>query len=299
MFKELDSDEEGQVKKDAEKQTINSLVHPEHKNRHRTGYATGDYTLRKVGTVREFIESKDPVAVLAGSTELVFGAAEEKEKLKAESRAKVEDSKSEYAGSDEEDEEVKMVEKMVSKRKGIPEDVDLAAKIPEDIQALFADLRVLGKAEFRTLLRWRESFRKKNGMEAAKPAAKEAADDDQELDPMDALSAQLAEQQKNTKLERRKRLEKKKKQLMRLNLGMDAHADIADESGDIGFASWEEEVAALKAEKEKEDEKESEGEEEEEEWDEEKEAEGRLRELEEEMDTMWVLFFWHARDIPF
>jgi AdoMet-dependent rRNA methyltransferase SPB1 len=322
VFKELDDDEDLQTAKDAEKQTINSLVNPEKANRHRTGYATGDYTLRKVGTVREFIESKDPVSVLAGRTELVWGAREDAERKKAVSKARTSvpkaqgstapdsdeemdsDASEEYESASDmssDGEEVVLPASMVNTPKvlaKIAEDVDLAAHIPEDMGALFSDLRVLGKAEFRTLLRWRDHVRKRLGLEVAK-VVQTTTDvaPEQELDPMDALSSQLAAQQKAAKLERRKRLERKKKQIMKLNLGMSNHDDIQVDQEDFGFADFEGEMEAMRAQKdalleiedEDGDDKEGEGDVDEVKvWDEDEENESRLRELEDEMDTMLV-----------
>lgn len=301
VFKELDDDSElasTKQKEDKEKQTINDLVNPDKSTRQRSGYAAGDYTLRRVGTVREFLESKDPVGVLAGHTELVWGDKEVKELEKRERKEGV--GKGSVFGSErgsedemevEEEEENEAVKRLMKKKeKKIEKDVELADYVNEDVAALLGDLRVLGKPEFRSLLRWRESTRKKLGLEVAKAAPKVEQKEEEELDPMDALSKQLEEQQRVAKSEKRKKLERKRKQLMRLNLGMDNHADIAEDveyGVGTGGGGWDEVVAPeTKEEMESEDEKEEESEGGEAGEDETDDEEKRLRELEAEMDNM-------------
>ncbi|PVD31320.1 hypothetical protein C0Q70_06732 [Pomacea canaliculata] len=53
------------------KQTIN-LIHPEKKQRHREGYAEGDYTLYHVLNASEFLKSEDFLEKLAASNEIVL-----------------------------------------------------------------------------------------------------------------------------------------------------------------------------------------------------------------------------------
>lgn len=95
----------------------------------------------------------------------------------------------------------------------------------KDIVASAQDLKVLGKKEFRSLLKWRLSIREDLGLSTKKeePAQQEAeetvmiTEDDQIEAEMTRLAAQ---DQATKKKERRKLNERKHKEINRMQLGM-------------------------------------------------------------------------------
>merc|ERR1712093_388423 len=122
------------------------VFNPEIKKRKRDGYEEGNYTQFKEVTASEFIQTTDPIAILGGMNRLSFEQPPNG-------------------------------------------DVALAAidKLPEtteDIRIACADIRVLGRKEFRMLLKWRLKVREKFGLATKKtkaPAEEEIA----EVEPMD------------------------------------------------------------------------------------------------------------------
>ncbi|KAK5277287.1 AdoMet-dependent rRNA methyltransferase spb1, partial [Cryomyces antarcticus] len=113
------------------------VFNPEIKKRKRDGYEEGNYTQYKEAPVSEFIQTTDPIAMLGTLNKLSFEGAENG-------------------------------------------DIALATldKLPETTQEIrdcCADLRVLGRKEFKRLLGWRLKVRDKFGFSAkAKKAAAEA-----------------------------------------------------------------------------------------------------------------------------
>src|SRR6187402_3370890 len=123
------------------------VFNPEVKKRKRDGYEDDNMTQFKEIPASEFIQTTDPIAILGGMNRLSFAQPPNG-------------------------------------------DVALAAldKLPEttvEIRDCCADLRVLGRKEFRNLLRWRLKVREKFGF-ATKKSAKAAADEEvAEVEPMD------------------------------------------------------------------------------------------------------------------
>jgi len=98
------------------------VFNPEVKKRKRDGYEEGDYLQFKEAPVNEFIESTDPIQMLGSLNRLSFG------------------------------------------REGGDLAIVAISKMPEttkEIRHCCDDLRVLGKKEFRALLKWRLSVREK------------------------------------------------------------------------------------------------------------------------------------------
>ncbi|PWW78377.1 FtsJ-domain-containing protein [Tuber magnatum] len=99
------------------------VFNPEIKKRKRDGYEEGDYLQFKEAPVNEFIETTDPIQMLGSLSRLSF-----------------------------------------EQRKGSDLAVAAISRMPEttmEIRHCCGDLRVLGKKEFRTLLKWRLSVREK------------------------------------------------------------------------------------------------------------------------------------------
>ena len=178
------------------------VFNPEKKRRKRDGYEEGDWTQYKEVPASEFIQTTDPIAILGRYNKLSFHQA-------------------------------------------VNGDIALATlnKLPEttdEIRACCADLKVLGKKDFRLLLKWRLKVREIFGF-SAKPEDKES-EEVVEVEPMDEeLRIQedlqrLAEQEdKKKKKERRKENEKKQKELFRLQMHMTTPMELGmEQSGPQG-----------------------------------------------------------------
>lgn len=95
----------------------------------------------------------------------------------------------------------------------------------KEIMACTEDLKVLGKKDFRNLLRWRLAIREELGLSTAKKDAEEEGlketvmitEDDQIDAEMERLTAQ---DQASRKRDRRKLNERKRKEILRMQMGM-------------------------------------------------------------------------------
>lgn len=174
------------------------VFNPEVKKRKREGYEEGDYTQFKEVTASEFIQTTDPIAILGGMNRLSF--------------------------------------------KQPPNgDVALAAldKLPEttdEIRSCCEDLRVLGRKEFRNLLRWRLKVRERFGFATKKSAKEDVAEEITEIEPMDEelkiqeeLQALSEKERARRKRERRRENEKKQKEIVRMQLHMVTPTEIGKE----------------------------------------------------------------------
>lgn len=130
VFKDLSSSLE-ETKIDADKAQAN-VFHPEKKRRHREGYADGDYTLFKTLPASSFIHGRDPVSALGGNNKITFLTDEEKE----------------Y---------VRLLE--ISYILNITHRWLLFGITTEDVKANCEDLKVLGKGDFKGLIKWRLALR--------------------------------------------------------------------------------------------------------------------------------------------
>ncbi|KAI1485548.1 AdoMet-dependent rRNA methyltransferase spb1 [Biscogniauxia mediterranea] len=180
---------------------------PEVKKRKREGYEEGDYIQFKEIPASQFIETADPLDILANYNKLSFEQP----------------------------------------RNG---DVALAAldKMPEtteEIRLYCQDLKVLGRREFKILLKWRLNSREAFGLPTKKTTAPAASEEVAQVEPMDEelriqqeLQALKDKEQGKRKRERRKENEKKQKEIMRLQLGMTAPMDIGmEQAGPLGHDS--------------------------------------------------------------
>ena len=165
------------------------VFNPEKKKRKRDGYGEGDYTQFKEVSAREFIQTTDPIAMLGSLNKLSF------------------DQRSDG-------------------------DIALAALniLPEttpEIRQCCLDLKVLGRKEFRSLLRWRLKVREKLGLATKKPSDKVEGEEVTEVVPMDEELQIQGELQKlydnensRKKRERRRENEKKQKEIIRMQMHM-------------------------------------------------------------------------------
>ncbi|KAK0613456.1 AdoMet-dependent rRNA methyltransferase spb-1 [Immersiella caudata] len=179
------------------------VYNPEIKKRKRDGYEEGDYIQFKEIPASEFIQTTDPIAILGQCNKLGFDQP----------------------------------------KNG---DVALAAldKLPEttpEIRNCCADLKVLGRKEFKLLLKWRLKVREIFGF-PTKKTTQEAAEEVAEVEPMDEelqiqedLQKMKEKESSKKKRERRRENEKKQKEIVRMQMNMTAPMDIGmDQEGPRG-----------------------------------------------------------------
>lgn len=184
------------------------VFNPEVKKRKRDGYEEGNYTQFKEVPASEFIQTTDPIAILGSLNRLSFEQPPNG-------------------------------------------DVALAAldKLPEttqEIRTCCEDLRVLGRKEFKLLLRWRLKVREKFGFATKKSREQEAEGEevaevesmDEELKIQEELQAMADRQKSVKKRERRRENEKKQKEIIRMQLHMTAPTEIGlEQAGPTGEGS--------------------------------------------------------------
>lgn len=186
------------------------VFNPEKKRRRREGYEEGDYTQHKEVPVSEFIHTTDPIAILGTVNTLSFKQ---------------------------------------------PPNGDLALatidRLPEttvEIRQCCQDLKVLGKKEFRILLRWRMKVRDIFGMSAKAKKQQEGLKDaeegeevaevesmDEDLKVQEELQRLKEQNDKQKRKERRKENDKKQREIVRMQMHMTAPFDIGiEQNGPAG-----------------------------------------------------------------
>ena len=178
------------------------VFNPEKKKRKREGYEEGEYIQHKTVPVSEFIQTMDPIKILGETNELSF----------------------EQTGNG--DLALAAVDRMI--------------ETTPEIRLCCKDLKVLGKKEFRTLLRWRMKIRDKFGMSAkAKKQQKEEEEkvqEGEEIAKVESMDEEMQIQEEMQRLrdvkdkakrkERRKDNETKQKEVVRMQMHMTAPFDI-------------------------------------------------------------------------
>ncbi|KAF2710178.1 hypothetical protein K504DRAFT_466595 [Pleomassaria siparia CBS 279.74] len=194
---------------------------PEIKKRKREGYEEGDYTQFKEIPVSEFIQNSDPIAILGSLNKLSFDQAPNG------------------------DIAIATINKM-------PETTD-------EIRKCCADLKVLGRADFKRLLRWRLKVReifgfstKKKDAEIAVEKAKAAESEevahiesmDEEMKMQEEMERLKDQDSKKKKKAKRNENEKKQKEIIRMQMNMTTPMEIGmEQAGPYG----EDSMFALKA----------------------------------------------------
>lgn len=171
------------------------VFNPEKKKRKREGYEEGDYIQFKEAPASEFIQTTDPIAILGSLNKLTFD----------------------------------------QQKNG---DIALAAldKLPEttdEIRQCCLDLKVLGRKEFRMLLRWRLKARDRFGFASTKAQADTVAEEVAEVGPMDedfevqkALQMLTEKEILRKKRDRRRENERKQKEIVRMQMHMTTPTEI-------------------------------------------------------------------------
>lgn len=180
------------------------VFNPEKKKRKREGYEEGDYTQHKELPVTEFINTTDPISILGGYNKLSF---------------------QQPPGGDL-----------------ALSTLDRLEETTEEIRTCCEDLKILGKKEFRNLLRWRIKCREKFGLVIKKkPTTEGEAEEVAEVAPMDEelqiqedLIRMREAQTTKGKKERRKENEKKRKDIIRMQMNMTTPMEIGMEQLGMG-----------------------------------------------------------------
>ncbi|KAL2023934.1 hypothetical protein VTK56DRAFT_711 [Thermocarpiscus australiensis] len=174
------------------------VYNPDVKKRKREGYEEGDYTQYKEIAASEFIQTTDPIAILGQYNRLTF-------------------------------EQPKNGDVALAALDKLPETTD-------EIRACCADLKVLGRKDFKLLLKWRLKVREIFGFPTKKatkaPVAEEVAEVeemDEELKIQEELQRIKEKESAKKKKERRKENEKKHKEIVRMQMNMTAPMDIGME----------------------------------------------------------------------
>ncbi|KAI0514442.1 Spb1 C-terminal domain-containing protein [Xylaria bambusicola] len=181
---------------------------PELKKRKRGGYEEGDYasgTLYREVLASEFVETTDPISILANTNRLILETLEPTLSLAA-------------------------LQKMPA--------------TTTEIRQYCSDLKVLGRSEFKKLLKWRLVAREAFGLPTKKqsqptPSQGEGEEEadvqpmDEELKLQEDLQALKDKDVARRKREKRKQNEKKTKDIQRVQMNMMAPMDIGIESATV------------------------------------------------------------------
>ncbi|KAI8610255.1 Spb1 C-terminal domain-containing protein [Chytriomyces sp. MP71] len=214
VFKEIDDaagEEDPKKLKERQGAILNDLFHPEKRKRHRDGYADGATMLYTTHPVSEFIRSPEFVTILAKSNALEFKNPSNDEQVAEDHKA-----------------------------------IQSSPHTTTEVLADIADLRNLGKKDFKTLIKWREAIRLVLGLDrskeeirksreaAAEEEAQKKEEEKNQPDTEESIAAEREELDIQKKKDKRKSRERKAKQLLRLRLGMETPMDIgleADQGG--------------------------------------------------------------------
>ncbi|AOW03820.1 AdoMet-dependent rRNA methyltransferase SPB1 [Yarrowia lipolytica] len=203
------------------------VFNPEVKRRKREGYEEGEYLQHKRLSILDFITDSTPIDNLGETNEMTWtprsikeGEVDEEEEKEKDKEARDERGNVQYVLDDKvySDEDAL---KMVSK---------LPQTTPELLECL-KDLKVLGRKEFRAILKWRLSAR--DLLQIDKPEAgveveEEELDEDQLIDK--ELS-ELGEREKaRKKRERRRRNEMKQREIQRMQMNMTTPTELGIEA---------------------------------------------------------------------
>lgn len=180
------------------------VYNPEIKKRKRDGYEEGDYTQFKEIPASEFIQTTDPIAILGQYNRLNFDQPKNGDVALAA--------------------------------------LDKMDETTDDIRLSCADLKVLGRKEFKLLLKWRLKVREIFGFPTKKTAQAAESEEVAEVEPMDEelkiqkeLQAMKDRDSSKKKREKRRANEQKQREIVRMQLNMTAPMDIGmEQAGPIG-----------------------------------------------------------------
>ncbi|CAK1361904.1 AdoMet-dependent rRNA methyltransferase SPB1 [Cercospora beticola] len=187
------------------------VFNPEKKKRKREGYEEGDWTQFHEAAAYEFVQSQDPIEMLGTLNRIHF----------------------------QQDGENSIAQAALDK---MPE-------TSEEVRRNCSDLKVLGRADFKLLLRWRLKARERFGLKEKKTDHTKAAPSqdkaegeegeevavvesmDEEMRLREEMQALKEQQDKHKKKERRRENEKKQREIVRMQMGMTTPSEIGIEAG--------------------------------------------------------------------
>ncbi|KAJ9610939.1 ribosomal RNA large subunit methyltransferase J [Exophiala oligosperma] len=184
------------------------VFNPEKKKRKREGYEEGDWTQHKEVPVTDFIHTTDPIAILGSVNKLSFDQSPNGDLA------------------------------MVT--------LDRLPETTPEVRRCCEDLKVLGKKEFRTLLRWRLKVRDIFGMSAkAKKQQQTEQEEGEEVAEVESMDEELKIQEELQRLKdqdskekrkaRRKENERRQKEIVRMQMHMTTPHDIGlEQNGPMG-----------------------------------------------------------------
>ena len=172
------------------------VFNPEKKKRKREGYEAGDFTQFKEAPASEFIQTTDPIAMLGSLNKLTF-------------------------------EQQNNADIALFALNKLPETTD-------EIKQCCMDLKVLGRKDFRMLLRWRLKARdifgfaskKKSGEDATGEEVAEVESMDEELQMHEGLQRLNENENSRKKREKRRENERKRKEIVRMQMHMTTPTEI-------------------------------------------------------------------------
>ena len=133
------------------------------KHRHRTGYDSGTSLLHKATSALAFIRCSDPMPTLATTTSILLEPSKEPTKDSSKDPVDGKNSDSGVGDASGQFSDAEATEFVLRHKETVAE-----------VRTLCSDLQVLGRSEFKQLLRWRMKVKK--DLEAAEKArGKEAA----------------------------------------------------------------------------------------------------------------------------
>ena len=208
---------------------LNAILYPEKaaKQRNRQGYADGDYTLFHSASIVDFV-------LLRKEAEAVEYLAKYNQ-LKWEPGHDVEEDEENLDTGDEGEEEEEKYSKTEIDRAQILSDILKHHSITEEIKICCEDLKVLGRKEYKSLLKWRQNIRdhlfpkkQKDTLPSESDAKNVEITEVDIMEELEEMEAKLGAQQKKAK---KKRLEKLTKERRRMQLNMTTPTDIGLEEG--------------------------------------------------------------------
>ncbi|KAK9458537.1 Spb1 C-terminal domain-containing protein [Lipomyces oligophaga] len=187
-----------------------TVYNPEKKKRKREGYEEGDYLQFKTMSVLDFARHDDPIACLGSMSQFTFDIPEQNEgnnDLK---------SNNEMVQNESDENQLKKIKKLEETTRELKEAVK--------------DLKVLGKKDFRAILKWRLKCRRALGLDQEKENTPEPEDPTVGMTEEEKIDYELGQFQDREsakqKRERRRERELRAKELTRMQLGMLNPVDI-------------------------------------------------------------------------
>ncbi|CAN3356581.1 27S pre-rRNA (guanosine(2922)-2'-O)-methyltransferase [Diutina catenulata] len=201
------------------------IFNPEVKRRHRSGYADGDYTLYHEMKMVDFIRCDDPINVLGGLNKLTVPSKKELEEA-AETAPDAEPSSE--GDADKQPSEV--------------DDWRLVKKLKTcntELLACLEDLKVLGKKDFKQILRFRKQARELLGLDLPDEEAQVEEVKLTEDEQIDRELAQLTEKQRLARRRDKKHAnEAKQKEIVRNQMNMLTDMNIGIDAAQSGAESF-------------------------------------------------------------